>query len=68
MDLVEIGNEGWVENVIFVGPGSLLRTVPLPVYEVLYPAAPPPGVENFFDSVDGLTDLDFGWRRGYFVL
>ncbi len=66
--LVEVVDEGWAQNVIFVYPRPLLWTVPLPVYEVLKPAAPPPGVEDFFDSVDGFVGSDLGRRRGYLML
>ncbi len=62
--LVEVVDEGWVQNVIFVYPRPLLGTVPLPVYEVLKPAAPPPGVEDFFDCVDGFVGSDLGRRGG----
>lgn len=65
---MEVVDEGWVQNVIFVCPRPLLGTIPLPVYEVLKPAAPPPGVEDFFDCVGGFVGSDLGWRRGYLVL
>ncbi len=60
--LVEVVDEGWVQNVILVCPRPLLGTVSLPIYEVLKPAAPPSGVEDFFDCVDGFVGSDLGWN------
>ncbi len=62
--LVEVVDEGWVQDVILVRPRPFLRTVPLPIYEVLKPTAPPSGVEDFFDSVDGFGGSDLRWRGG----
>ncbi len=62
MGLVEVVDEGWVQDVILVRPRPFLRTVPLPIYEVLKPTAPPSGVEDFFDGVDGFGGSDVGWR------
>ncbi len=66
--LVEVVDEGWVQNVILVCPRPLLGTVPLPIYEVLKPAAPPSGVEDFFDCVDGFVGSDLGWRGGGYLM
>ncbi len=57
-------DEGWVQDVILVRPRLFLRTVPLPIYEVLKPTAPPSGVEDFFDGVDGFCGSDLGWGGG----
>ncbi len=61
---MEVVDEGWVQDVILVRPRPFLRTVPLPIYEVLKPTAPPSGVEDFFDGVDGFGGSDLGWRGG----
>ncbi len=49
---MEVVDEGWVQDVNLVHPRPLFGTVPLPIYEVLKPTAPPSGVEDFFDGVD----------------
>ncbi len=61
---MEVVDEGWVQDIILVRPGSFLRAVPLPIYEVLKPTAPPSGVEDFLDDVDGFGGSDLGWRGG----
>ncbi len=61
---MEVVDEGWVQNVIFVCPRSHPRTVPLAIYEVLKPAAPAVWSRGFLDCVDGFVGSDLRWRGG----
>lgn len=60
---VELIEESRVQDVVAWYPRPLLGTEPLPIYEVLQVAVPPPGVEDLLDLVDAVSeDLGLVWR------
>lgn len=58
--------ERWIEDVMTSDPGTLLRTVVLPVYEVFQPGTPTPRVKDGPDPIDGLLVCDLR-RRKYLI-
>ncbi|KAK5611284.1 hypothetical protein CRENBAI_019263 [Crenichthys baileyi] len=65
---LEITDEGGIENKAAGHPGVILRTIPLPVDEVLHSTPRKPGIHNPM-NVDGGVAVDFpgglrgtGWR------
>ena len=59
---VEIGDEGPIHNPTGRYPGSLLRTITLPVDKVLDAPSSTPGPEKTPDGVDWST-INEAWRR-----
>ncbi len=62
MTLMELVNESVVQNVASWNPASLLRTIPLPVYQVLITSAPTPNVNEPLHGI-GCRPLDESGRR-----
>jgi len=61
--MMEIPDEGGVQNEATGHPGPLLRTVPLPVDEVLKSPASAAYVQQFSDGVGRvIVDNPGGWR------
>ncbi len=60
--LIVIINKGVIQYVSGRNPTSLLRTVTLPVHQVLKSSSPPPRVQNTIDRIGGFPIYES--RRG----
>ncbi len=61
--LMELGQNGGIQNIITDHPGSFLWPVTLPVDEIFQVAGPSAGVQDVLYSVDGGFCLDYRRRR-----
>ncbi|MEQ2290560.1 hypothetical protein AMECASPLE_004360 [Ameca splendens] len=61
----EVPDQGGVDDEGPRNPGTVLRTVPLPIEEVLPSTPPPPGGHNVVNGVHRVTLEVPGERRGH---
>ena len=52
MGVVELGEEGWVQDVVPRDPRAFFGTISLPVYQILQEAAPPTGIQDVLHTVN----------------
>jgi hypothetical protein len=63
MEMVELPQQRRVQDVLHWHPASLLRTVPLPLHEVLKAPHTTPRVQDGSNSIQrGPLDVQRGWR------
>ena len=64
MGTIKVSEEGRVQDELTGDPRPLLRTVSLPVYQVLVPPATSSDIQDAGDSVSWMVVDDPGGRRG----
>lgn len=63
VELVEVGEQGWVEYVISGYPGPFLWAVTLPVDQIFKADPSTPGVQDGIDPLEDVLSSDLGRRR-----
>ena len=63
---VELPDERSIQNMPCGDPGPLLRTIPLPVHQVLETPSPATGTKEAMDGIGRapIDDAGWRWRRG----